>query len=127
MRTILVVDDDPTFLNETEKMLSGAGYKVLQASDGKSAARMLDELNGQIDLAIVDLSLPGINGFELIGAVTRRPNSMKVIATSAVFKDLQLETATAVGAHAVIRKPQVVKRLPQQEWLRTIEQLIGAS
>jgi CheY-like chemotaxis protein len=127
MRTILVVDDDPTFLDEAEKMLNGAGYRVLQAMDGNRAARLLDELHGQIDLAIVDLSLPGMNGFELIGAVTRRPNPVKVLATSAVFKDLQLETATAVGAHAVIRKPATIKRLPRQEWLRTIQQLIGES
>ena len=78
-------------------MLNGAGYRVLQALDGNSAARILDELNGQIDLAIVDLSLPGINGFELIGAVTRRPNSMKVIATSAVLARIcNSKTATAV-------------------------------
>src|SRR5579872_4428985 len=117
MRTVLVIDDDPVFLRETEKMLTEAGYSVLQAPDGNHAVRLLDELHGKIDLAIVDLALPGINGFELIGALTRRPNPLKVIATSGVFHEMQLESATALGAHAAIRKPGNARSLPRQQWL----------
>ena len=122
MRTILVIDDDAAFLVETQKMSADAGYRVLQSSDGLRAVRLLDEMHGEIDLAIVDLALPGLNGFELIGALSRRPNPVKIIATSGVYKDEQLRTAAAVGAHAVIRKPVSAKRLPKQDWLRTIEQ-----
>jgi CheY-like chemotaxis protein len=125
MRTILVVDDDPSFLGETEKLLGGAGYRVLNAPDGNKAIRMLEELRSGIDLAIVDLSLPGMNGFELIGALSRRPNTVKIIATSGVYKDTQLEGATALGAHAAIRKPAREKALPQRQWLVTVQQLIG--
>jgi len=125
MRTVLVIDDDPSFLAETEKMLVNAGYRVLQAPDGTRAARVLEQMRGDIDLAIVDLSLPGINGFELIGALSRRPNSVKVIATTGVYQTLQLESATALGAHAAIRKPPTADALPRQQWLDTIERLIG--
>ena len=125
MRTILVIDDDPAFLGETQNLLGGAGYRVLQAADGIRAARLFEELRGAIDLAIIDLALPGLNGYELIGALSRRPNSVKIIATSGVFKDSQLECATAVGAHAVIRKPPNLKALPRQQWLNTVQQLIG--
>jgi CheY-like chemotaxis protein len=124
-RTILVVDDDPNFLGQTEELLSAAGYRVLQASDGIRAVQLLEQLRGCIDLAIVDLALPGLNGFELIGALSRRPNSVKIIATSGVFGDMQLESATAVGAHAAIRKPPKTRGLPRQQWLRTVQQLIG--
>lgn len=125
MRTILVVDDDAGFMAVTERMLADAGYRVLKATDGKLAVRMLEQLRDEIDLAIVDLALPGINGFELIGALKRRPNPVKVIATTSVFGDLQLESATALGANAAIRKPAIPKALSKQEWLGTIEQLIG--
>ena len=125
MRTILVVDDDPAFVAESEKMFSTAGYRVLQAADGVKAVRILEEMHQKIDLAIVDLSLPGMNGFELIGALARRPSPLKIIATSAVYKDAHLESATSLGAHAAIRKPAVVQRLPKAEWLRTVRQLIG--
>jgi CheY-like chemotaxis protein len=125
MGTILVIDDDPAFLRETERMLGEAGHQVLQATDGIRAVHLLEQLHGCVDLAIVDLALPGINGFELIGALSRRPNSVKVIATSGVFGDLQLESATAVGAHAAIRKPANAKDLPRLQWLSTVQQLIG--
>ncbi len=109
-----------------ERLLTEAGYRVVQANDGTSAVRLLDLMCDDINLAIVDLALPGINGFELIGALTRRPNSIKVVATTAVFNDLQLETAGVLGAHASIRKPSNVKNLPAKEWLGTIQGLLGA-
>lgn len=126
MQTILVIDDDPVFVRAAESMLAEAGYRAVHATDGKEAARLLDKMNREIDLAIVDLALPNLNGFELIGAITRRPNAMKIIATSGVFGDLQLETATTLGAHAAIRKPPVITSLPRNEWLGTIQKLIGS-
>jgi CheY-like chemotaxis protein len=125
MRTILLVDDDPAFVAEAGGMLTDAGYTVLQAQDGFRAVRILEEMRGSIDLAIVDLAIPGINGFELIGNLSRRPNSVKVLATSGVYQDLQLESTTALGAHAAIRKPRPPQRLPRQQWLGAVQQLIG--
>jgi CheY-like chemotaxis protein len=125
MRTILLIDDDPAFLLEIDRMLQGAGYVVLKAPDGERAVRLIEDRHEQIDLAIVDLALPGINGFELIGALTRRPNSLKIIATSGVFDTSQLETATAVGAHSTIPKPRANRALPRAQWLKAVEQLIG--
>jgi len=125
MRTVLLVDDDPAFLTVTEEVLAGAGYRVLLAPDGNKAVRFLEQLRDEIDLAIIDLNLPGINGFELIGALSRRPNSVKVIATTGVYNNLQLESATVLGAHAAIRKPRTANALPRQEWLDAVQQLIG--
>jgi CheY-like chemotaxis protein len=125
MSTVLIVDDDPKFLNAVEAMLTGAGYSTLRAMDGKQAAEILERKHQEIDLAIMDLALPGINGFELIGAISRRPNSVKVIATTAVFKDDLLSMAGALGAHAAIRKPPDGKPLPERDWLRVVARLIG--
>src|SRR5579872_1568107 len=117
MRTILVIDDDLVFLHETERLFGGAGYRVLHAADGIRAVRLMEEMRDQIDLAIIDLAVPGLNGFEIIGSLSRRPNSVKIIATSGVYKDIQLESTRALGAHAVIRKPERVKPLPRSPWL----------
>ena len=127
MSTVLIVDDDPKFLNAVEAMLAGAGYSILRAMDGKQAAEVLERKHQEIDLAIMDLALPGINGFELIGAMARRPNSVKIIATTAVFKDDLLSMAGALGAHAAIRKPPDGKPLPERDWLRVIARLIGGA
>lgn len=125
MSTILIIDDDSKFLFAAEHMLANAGYRVLRASDGKEAAAVLQKAHREIDLAIVDLALPGINGFELIGSISRRPNAMKILATTALYKDVHLEMAGALGAHAVIRKPPAGRPLPEREWLETVRRLIG--
>lgn len=125
MSTVLVIDDDPNFLNQAEHMLVSAGYHVLRAADGLQAAAILQKKSREIDLAIVDLSLPGMNGFEIIGAMARRPSPVKIIATTCVYKDNVLATAGALGAHAAIRKPPAGKPLPEGDWLRTVSRLLG--
>jgi CheY-like chemotaxis protein len=125
MSTVLLIDDDVDFLDALHEMLAAPGYAILRATDGLSAIRLLEEHRELIDLAIVDLALPGMNGFEVIGAVSRRPNTVKVIATTGLYRDSHLEVAGALGAHAVIRKPAPGSPLPKREWLGTVEKLIG--
>ena|SRR5438105_4371797 len=126
MPTVLVIDDDPHFLEEMEQMLAGAGYEVLTAADGLEGVKLLEKRHHTIDLAIVDLSLPGINGFEIIGAISRRPSDIRIIATTGVYKTNHLEAAGTLGAHAVIRKPPAGAPLPRKEWLGTVRQLLGS-
>jgi CheY-like chemotaxis protein len=126
MSTILVIDDDAAFSEQLRHMLTGAGYEVLVAADGLEGVKLLEKQHRAIDLAIVDLSLPGMNGFEIIGALSRRPNEIKIIAITGVYKPTHLEVAGTLGAHAVIRKPAEGASLPAKEWLGTIRQLLGA-
>lgn len=125
MSTVLVVDDDPKFLNAVDHMLATAGYRVLRAADGHQAVDILEKKHNEIDLIIVDMALPGINGFEIIGAISRRPNRIKIIATTSVYKDTHFEMAATLGAHAAIRKPAEGKPLQEREWLATVRRLIG--
>jgi CheY-like chemotaxis protein len=125
MPTILVVDDDPKFLDAAEQMLVAAGYRVWCAADGKQAVDFLEKKHSEIDLTIVDLALPDINGFELIGAISRRASAVRVVATTSIHKDAYLDMAGALGAHAAIRKPPKGTPLPEDEWLGTVHRLIG--
>jgi CheY-like chemotaxis protein len=127
MPTILVVDDDVAFLNDAEQMLTRAGYGVLCATTGAEAVDHLEKRHAEINLAIIDLSLPDTNGFELIGAISRRTNDIRVLATTAVYRDTHLDMAGSLGANAAIRKPPTGKPIPEREWLKVIRQLIGES
>jgi DNA-binding response OmpR family regulator len=127
MSTVLVIDDDPQFLDQMDTLLSTAGYRVIRATDGNDAVRVLEKRHGEIDLSIVDLGLPGINGFEIIGAISRRATKAKIIATTAIYKDMHLEMSETLGAHAAIRKPPAGKPLPEREWLDTVRRLIGSA
>lgn len=122
---ILVVDDDPEFLHRLCGILRLARYHVLSATDYDAATRILNQSHRQIGLAIIDLVLPGEHsGFDLIGFIARRPASIKILATSAIFKDPQLYTALRVGADAVLHKPPRGKAIPEAEWLKVVRDLL---
>src|SRR5215469_6975814 len=126
MPTVLIVDDDPAFLDSAAEFLTNAGYEVDRARNGKEAIKTLEKKRSEIGLTIIDLNLPDINGFELIGALRRHNNAVKILATTAVYKDEHLEMAASLGADAALRKPAPGKPIPKREWLQTVERLIGA-
>ncbi|NOG31157.1 EAL domain-containing protein [Halomonas sp. TBZ9] len=66
-QTLLVVDDDPTVRLLTSSGLKKRGYQVIQAADAEQALRLMQD--NTPDLALVDVSMPGRNGFEFVQAV----------------------------------------------------------
>lgn len=62
-KTILIVDDEPNILLSIRFLLERAGYHVLEASEGKTALEIARKQ--QPDVAILDVMMPGMNGFEL--------------------------------------------------------------
>jgi CheY-like chemotaxis protein len=63
-RTVLIVDDDQDFRGTLSEVLGAAGYRTLEAGDGAQALVHL-EADGAIGLILLDLMMPGINGWEL--------------------------------------------------------------
>jgi two-component system capsular synthesis sensor histidine kinase RcsC len=123
-KTILVIDDDRAFLAQLNQILCDEGYHVLEATDVADGMAMLDRWHAQIDLTVVDLVLPGGSGFEIVSAASRRPNPMKILATTALLRPNYLEVVKYMGAHAVVRKPEQGTAFPAAEWLRVIGALL---
>lgn len=67
MQTILIVDDEPAFLEILRMILHRSGYNLLTASDGAQALELIQAHNP--DLALIDDMLPGISGGEVCQAV----------------------------------------------------------
>lgn len=63
--TVLVVDDEEMVRRLAARMLLGEGYKVLEASGGAEAVRMLQRAAHQIDGVLTDLAMPGLGGRQL--------------------------------------------------------------
>lgn len=61
-RTILVVEDDPNFRRVVVRVLQGIGFQALPAGDGQEALRVLQRHIESVDLALVDLVIPGMSG-----------------------------------------------------------------
>lgn len=120
MSRILVVDDDPTSLRLMKHMLMPEGYEVLTASNGIEGLQMA--LQEVTDLVILDVMLPGLDGFEVChrlrsGAKTAR---IPILMLSGKAQAIDRDTGLKVGADEYFIKP--VKRL---ELLDTIQRLLA--
>ena len=82
LETILLVEDEPEIRRLMAHALTGAGYRVLEASDGHAALGVFLERAGAIDLAIIDMRLPLIGGQELIDRLHEQRPALNVIAIS---------------------------------------------
>jgi DNA-binding response OmpR family regulator len=101
-RQVLVVDDDPAIRTLLRLVAERRGLSVDVASDGAEALQHLAER--QYDLAVIDLMMPRVNGYELVAAIRgfdQRP--AVVIATAGTDSLVGMLDAEIV--HSIIRKP----------------------
>lgn len=80
--TILVVEDEPMNFILIEEFLSNLNCDILHAVDGENALSIINQ-NHKIDMVLMDIKLPGINGIEVTKAIRRISPTMKIIAVTA--------------------------------------------
>ncbi|MCS6806583.1 MAG: PAS domain S-box protein [Acidobacteriota bacterium] len=80
--TILVVDDEPVVLKLACDILTHYGYNTLTANDGEEAIRVFEERMAEIDLVLVDLTMPKLNGLECARRLRALNPTIPVIASS---------------------------------------------
>ncbi len=106
MYKILLVDDDPGLLSAVSRLLEGAGFEVLQASDGREAMNLLRD--NHVDLTIIDIFMPNVDGMEFTIRVKRLYPDAKIVAISGggtVDKRSVLDIARRYGAVRTLTKP----------------------
>ena len=81
-KTILVVDDEDAIRGLICTVLRQGGYRVLEAGDGETAARIQGRHPGGIDLLLTDIGLPGQNGCELAATLHKREPVMPILFMS---------------------------------------------
>jgi DNA-binding response OmpR family regulator len=102
-KTVLVVEDDPSISMGLEMNLSAEGYLVLMASDGESGLALARQ--GGIDLLILDVMLPRLNGFELLRILRSERQTLPVIMLSARGAEMDKVMGLELGAEDYITKP----------------------
>ncbi|HEY52878.1 MAG TPA: response regulator transcription factor [Caldilineae bacterium] len=98
----LVVDDEPQTLKYIGANLRARGYDVLTAADGREALKVFDE--NIIDLIILDIMMPGLDGFQVCQAIRRRSDT-PVIILSARGQENDIVRALDLGADDYLTKP----------------------
>jgi two-component system cell cycle response regulator DivK len=101
---ILVVDDDNSNLELARKILGASGYDVLLARDGYEAVRVA--LTALPDLILMDLSLPGLDGWEAVQQIrSQLAQAIPIVALTAHAMAGDREQALATGCTDYLAKP----------------------
>lgn len=105
MTTVLIADDKPTGRELVRTVLENSGYTVYEASDGVEAVRFARELHP--DLIILDLHMPGLDGFGVIQELRRDAqfSSTPIMALTASAMQGDRERAMSAGFTGYITKP----------------------
>lgn len=116
---ILLVDDDRNFMEQAKTMLRPASKRgLLSATTAHGALRLIRQLGPEaVSLALVDLNLPGMNGFDLIKKLRSTYAQIPVVAMSGVYDGVALEIARYFGAADTLSKPI------SENWLATLNRL----
>jgi CheY-like chemotaxis protein len=104
MGKILLVDDEEIIRRITSAMLRDAGYEVITARDGIEAIRLYKPGN-HIDLVIIDMVMPNLNGADTFYKLKELDKNCKVVLSSGFPKDADIQALQAEGLKAFIRKP----------------------
>ncbi len=122
MKTVLVVDDDPSVLTIASKRLQAEGVRTLTADNGADGLRMVKE--HRPDVVVLDLMMPRMHGYTLIQEIRNDPDRghVRILVTSAKTYSSDIERTRRLGADRYLSKPYDL-----QEFWATIAELLGES
>jgi CheY-like chemotaxis protein len=120
MKTILVIDDNEIVLKLIRDLLEEAGFRVLEANDGKKGLSLY--YSNYPSLVITDIVMPEKDGLEVIMELNRQLPRPKIIALSGggrLGSDTYLDLAEQLGANQVVEKPFKIT-----EFIEVVNELI---
>ncbi len=109
MQTLLIIEDDPAILLGLKKNLAYEGYRVLTANDGEQGLEL--SFDAKPDLILLDVMLPGVNGFEICRTIRRHDTTVPILIISAKDQEIDKIMGLELGADDYITKPFSVKEV----------------
>ena len=103
--TILVVDDEPSFISIISRTLNRSKYEVITASNGNEALELYEKNQEGIRLVVLDLIMPGMDGRECLQALRKMDPKVRVLVASGGLKPGMEEGLKDAGAIGFIAKP----------------------
>ena len=108
MKNILIVDDEPDIRAILRYNLEREGFAVTEAVDGNDA---LDKLSKDLNLAILDIMMPGKDGYDVCRKIREQGNTLPIVFLTAMDREFDEVKGLEVGADDYVRKPFSPKML----------------
>ena len=112
---ILVVEDNGALRRLMLRILAGCGYAVLEASTGAQAVELFRQHSPAVDLAIVDMVMPGMSGLDVAADIERQQPGMKILYISGFATSVAIESISRRFPDHVLIKPfdaaQLIERV----------------
>jgi DNA-binding response OmpR family regulator len=127
MNRVLVVEDEAHLAEGLRFNLQAEGYGVEVAADGESALKRLQDAAGRFDAVVLDVMLPGINGFDVVSTLRKAKNFIPVLILTARGRPEDVLEGFGAGADDYLPKPfelpiflaRLQGLLRRNEWLRS--------
>ncbi len=108
-QTILIVEDDATIARFVQLELEHAGFDVLRAGEGPTAIELLEA--NDVDLVILDLMLPGIDGIDVARYIRKKGSDVPILMLTARAETHDVVSGFEAGADDYLRKPFEIPEL----------------
>ncbi len=108
---MLLVDDEPDFLQATEKALARRGFDLRSAPDGRAALKLLSE--EPFDVVVLDVKMPGLDGLAVLKEVRRRLPGLPAIILTGQGSARQAVETFQEGGYDYLTKPCDIEKLAE--------------
>lgn len=105
MKKVLIAEDETSIRDFVVINLRRSGYDVLEAADGTEAIRLFDSNSSEIDIAILDIMMPGADGLEVCKYIRNKSKRIGIIMLTARTQEMDKVTGLLVGADDYVTKP----------------------
>ena len=113
-KTVLIIDDEELVIEICEAMLLRLGHRVVKANSGFEALNIFEDHKNQIDLVILDMYMPEMNGQQLLGELRQIDHHVKVLLSSGGLTDLEEKEIINRCFNGFIRKPYNMNSLSEK-------------
>jgi PAS domain S-box-containing protein len=112
--TILLVDDEALIIDVARAMLERLGYRVVVCMEGQEAVKVITDMGDEIDLVILDMILPGMDGGTTFDCIRQIQPDMPVILSSGYAINGQADNIMRRGCNGFMQKPYNIAELSQK-------------
>jgi DNA-binding NtrC family response regulator len=109
--SILLIDDEDVVLSSTEALLSELGYNIYTANSGQAGIDIYTKNHGIIDLVILDMIMPEMDGSACFSALKTINPQVKIIISSGYATSERIKEVKKLGANTFLQKPYSVSTL----------------